>query len=214
MRKIRRFFQDNKIIKIIWKVIKFILELILIVIALTIIIQRITNNEQGFFGYRIFCVITGSMEPQYTVGDIIISKEKKPEEFKIGDTLVYMGKQQEYNGKIITHEIIKIEQDENGKYKFHTKGIANTVEDPVVEENQAYGVVMYSTKLLTFLYRIMSNKYSLYFIIILPVTIYIFIELVRSKNKQMKRMQEEEETRKMALNEDNEKENEKEDTNK
>ena len=193
MRKIRRFFQDNIAVKIIWKTIKILIEILLLIIAITIIIQRVTNNEKSFFGYRIFCVITGSMEPQYTVGDIILSKYKEPEDLRVGDTLVYIGKKDQYAGKIITHKIVEIEQDENGKYLFHTMGIANVVEDPVVEEDQVYGVVISSIKMMTWLYRIMSNKYGLYFIIILPISIFIFVSFLRSKSKEKKRELEENE---------------------
>lgn len=191
MRKIRRFFQDNIAVKIIWKTIKILIEILLLIIAITIIIQRVTNNEKSFFGYRIFCVITGSMEPQYTVGDIILSKYKEPEDLRVGDTLVYIGKKDQYAGKIITHKIVEIEQDENGKYLFHTMGIANVVEDPVVEEDQVYGVVISSIKMMTWLYRIMSNKYGLYFIIILPISIFIFVSFLRSKSREKKRELEE-----------------------
>lgn len=201
MRKIRRFFQDNIAVKIIWKTIKILIEILLLIIALTIIIQRVTNNEHGFFGYRIFCVITGSMEPQYTVGDIILSKYKEPEDLRVGDTLVYIGKKDQYAGKIITHKIVEIEQDENGKYLFHTMGIANVVEDPVVEEDQVYGVVISSIKMMTWLYRIMSNKYGLYFIIILPISIFIFVSFLRSKSKEKKRELEENERERLRQEE-------------
>ena len=201
MRKIRRFFQDNIAVKIIWKTIKILIEILLLIIALTIIIQRVTNNEHGFFGYRIFCVITGSMEPQYTVGDIILSKYKEPEDLRVGDTLVYIRKKNQYAGKIITHKIVEIEQDENGKYLFHTMGIANVVEDPVVEEDQVYGVVISSIKMMTWLYRIMSNKYGLYFIIILPISIFIFVSFLRSKSKEKKRELEENERERLRQEE-------------
>ncbi len=201
MRKIRRFFQDNIAVKIIWKTIKILIEILLLIIAITIIIQRVTNNEKSFFGYRIFCVITGSMEPQYTVGDIILSKYKEPEDLRVGDTLVYIGKKDQYAGKIITHKIVEIEQDENGKYLFHTMGIANVVEDPVVEEDQVYGVVISSIKMMTWLYRIMSNKYGLYFIIILPISIFIFVSFLRSKSKEKKRELEENERERLRQEE-------------
>ena len=80
------------------------------------------------------------MEPEYAVGDILITREKDPSTIKVGDNIVYLGNTGDYNGKIITHNVIKIEQNEQGEYLFHTKGIANTIEDPLdtVTKNEYY----------------------------------------------------------------------------
>ena len=139
MRKIRRLLRNSvigKVIKFIWKTIKLIVEIIVLALAITIIVQRVTNNKSGFLGYRIFNVATGSMEPQYNIGDIIISKQTPPSKIKVGDSIVYLGKVGDYKNKIITHAVIQIEQDEDGKYIFHTKGIATELEDPIVHEDQ------------------------------------------------------------------------------
>lgn len=55
---------------------------------------------------------------------------------------------------------------------FHTKGIANIIEDPVVNEEQVYGVVIGKAKLLSWIYKMMSTKYGI-FIIVIPL-LYIF----------------------------------------
>ena len=58
-------------------------------------------------------------------------------ELKVNDDIVYLGNKNDFAGKIVTHQIIEIEKKGNELY-FHTKGIANMIEDPLVEENQIF----------------------------------------------------------------------------
>ena len=180
----------GKLLKIIFKLITWAIELLIIGIAIVIVTQRFTNNEKAFLGFRIFNVATGSMEPEYAVGDILISKEKEPSEIKVGDNIVYLGNKADYNGKIITHNVIEIEKDENGDYLFHTKGRANTVEDPIVHEDQIYGTVVQNNEVLAWLCRILTNRYGLYFFVIIPIILYSFIGFVKVQDEKMKEEKE------------------------
>ena len=45
------------------------------------------------------------------------------------------------------------ETDDDGKILFHTKGLANIVEDPIVTESQLYGVVIYKCMILSLIYK-------------------------------------------------------------
>lgn len=201
MRKIRKLFKNSilgKILKVIWKIIKLLIELFIVFIALVIITQKVTNNEHSFLGFRIFNVATGSMEPQYMVGDILISKERDPKEIKVGDNIVYMGTVGEYNGRIITHKVIDITYDENGDCLYHTKGIANTVEDPVVTEKQLFGEVVHSNIVLAWICKIVTNRYGLYFFIMIPIIIYAFTEFLKIQGEKVEqeRKDKEEESEK------------------
>ena len=111
-----------KILKKIAKIIEVILITIIIFISLIIIIQRFSNNEKSFLGYRIFRVETGSMVPKYLVGDVILVKDQKFEQLKIGDDLTYNGLSGNVAGKIITHQIIDIEIV-NGKNRYSLKSL-------------------------------------------------------------------------------------------
>ena len=193
MRKFIKKFKNSitgNILKIIWKVLWWIIEALIIFIALVIVTQRFTNNQKTFLGFRIFSVATGSMEPQYAVGDVLISREKEPSEIAVGEDIVYLGTVADYKGKIITHKVIEKEQNEAGEYLFHTKGIANNVEDPVVHEDQLYGVIFYNNEILAFLCKILTNRYGLYFFIILPIILTFFIGLVRNQGERIEKEKE------------------------
>lgn len=72
--------KSNKkgIIKIILKILYQILVILCLIVAAVIIMQKVTANNKSIAGYRMFRVITGSMEPEYDVGEVVISKEIDP----------------------------------------------------------------------------------------------------------------------------------------
>ena len=163
---------DNKVIKIIGKIIYVLLYIIILVTLLVVLTQRFSNNNFTIVGFRIFNVATGSMVPEYNVGDILISKEIDPNELQVGDNIVYQGEKQDFKGKIVTHKIIE-KREENGKLFFTTKGIANEEADPEISEDQIYGKIVYKTIILSFISKIINNIYAFYFLIIIPIAIII-----------------------------------------
>ena len=171
----------SKPLKFIWGIIVKILMLIIIFISIIIIVQKVTNNQESFLGFRIFRVQTGSMIPQYQVGDVIIVKETEPDQIKIGDDVTYQGKTGQMKGLLVTHRVIDIEEVD-GKRVFHTKGIANNLEDPVVGEDQINGVVQTKMYILSWICVLLNNKYVFYFCGILPLTIYVAFRVFKGKN--------------------------------
>jgi len=72
----------------------------------------------------------------------------------------------------------------DGQKAFHTKGIANNIEDPIVYGGQIKGVVLGEIHLLTLITSGLTNHYILYFCGIVPLTMYIFFSFVRSTNRK------------------------------
>ena len=118
--------EKNKlgILNIILAILKVICIIILLILILVLAIQRFSNNEIAIGGYRVFNVATGSMIPKYEVGDVLVVKETDINSLVEGDDITYLGKTGTFAGRVVTHQLIKIEETENGKV-FHTKGIAN-----------------------------------------------------------------------------------------
>lgn len=175
-------FMMKKMLKNIFKIIKGVINLIIVLLVISFLLivclQRFTNNKISFFDYRMFTVVTGSMEPKYNIGDILIAKETDPSEIKIGDSISYLAKSDEIRGNVVTHEVVNITKDENGRYLFHSKGLTNLIEDPVVHEEQLFGVVVYKTKLLSFVKKIVSTDIGMILFIIIPILYIIVSEMV------------------------------------
>ena len=169
--------RNNKALKIIGNILYYLLVIFIVLILLVVILQRVTKNNASIGGIRIFNIVTESMVPEYKVGDILISKSTSLDKIKVGDDIVYLGNKDTFTGKVVTHRVIDIEKNEDGTYLFHTKGIANTAEDPVVSGSQIYGVIIYKTVILSFISKIINNLYGFYFLIFTPLTILIVVKI-------------------------------------
>lgn len=166
---------DSKYFQIPYKIIKFIIFLILILYLAFILIQRISGN-QSIFGYRIFSVATGSMIPEYNVNDVLAIKEINTDELKVGDDITYLGNKLDVNGRIVTHRIIEI-KEENGEKIYITKGINNIAEDPSINDSQIYGKVVGKIPVITEINHIVKNQYGFFFLIFVPLVAVIFLEI-------------------------------------
>ncbi|MDD2181337.1 MAG: signal peptidase I [Bacilli bacterium] len=170
---------ENKAFKVITTIIKIFIVIVLVGFILAVCLQRFSDNKISIFKYRMFTVISGSMKPEYDMGDVLISKEVNPSSIKVGDAISYEGKVGEFKNKVITHQVIEIGTDpDTGKYLFHTRGLANPIEDPIVSEDQLYGVIIYKSLLLSTIYRIIETNIGFYLFIIIPLLYIISSEII------------------------------------
>lgn len=173
MKETLKKIKENKALKVIGNILYILLFIIVILMLVVVILQRVSDNSISFGGYRLFTVATGSMEPEYQVGDVLISQEIDPNEIQVGDNIVYRGNTGSFKDKIVTHQVVSI-REENEEKKITTKGIANVEEDPEIDGSQVYGKVIYKVKTLSFIGQIIKNIYVFYFIIFVPIAIIIF----------------------------------------
>ena len=171
----------SKIFKVLWNIFSKIITILILFVSIIIVVQKVTNNKESFFGYRIFRVQTGSMIPKYNIGDVILVKEKDIDKIKVGDDVTYKGESGSVKGLLVTHRVIDIEEVE-GKKAFHTKGIANNLEDPIVYENQINGVVQTKLYILSLICLLLNNKYVFYFCGVLPLTIYVGFRIFKGRH--------------------------------
>ena len=90
----------------------------------------------------------------------------------------YVASRDEIKGNVVTHEVVNITKDEEGHYLFHSKGLVNLIEDPVVHEEQLYGVVVYKTKILSFIKKIVSTEIGMILFVIIPILYIIVSEMI------------------------------------
>lgn len=168
----------KKLLVIIKKIFDIILTVFVIMFVLMVCLQRFSNNEISFFKYRMFTVVTGSMEPEYKVGEVLISKEVDVKDIEVGDDVSYLGKSGSFKGKVVTHRVEKIDKDVDGKLVFHTKGIANLAFDPIVYEDQIYGVIVHEAKILSFVYKYVGTPNGMFIFVVIPVLYVIGSEMI------------------------------------
>lgn len=175
----------RKGLKILLKIIKAVIWIFVILLVAITLVQRLSDNKLTLANYSIYTIVTESMVPKYNVKDIILAKKIDTDSLKIGDDIVYIGKEGTFDDKIVTHQIINIENNGDTKI-YHTKGIANSIEDPPIKSDQIYGKVICKLSILSFLSKIVNNQYGIYFIIIVPTVILIFqvvMDTIESRKK-------------------------------
>ena len=181
---------DNKIFNTFSSLIEWVIMIVLALLIVLVGVQKFSNRG-NFFGYRIYTIISGSMIPTYDVGDTLLIKEMSANNIEVGDAVTYLGDGGALNGKIITHQVVSIEFDENGKYLFHTKGVANNIEDPIVSQDQVLGKVVHKFFFLTLLGKITTSMSLLFVFVTIPVAIIIAIEIVKLVYKKDEDIEEE-----------------------
>lgn len=189
----------KKVLGVIKKIVDILLTVFVISFVFVVCLQRFSDNEISLFNYRMFTVVSGSMEPEYEIGDVLVSKEVDPKEIKVGDDVSYLGRTGSFTGKVVTHRVVEIEPGVDGKLVFHTKGLANLVEDPVVYEDQLYGVVKYEIEVLSFIYKCVGTPTGMFIFIVIPVLyvvgsemIYFLLEKEEKRRNKLKEKKEEE----------------------
>lgn len=123
-------------------------------------------------GFKIFNVISGSMEPTYSVGDLIYVKEVDVEKIKVGDPITFV-----LNEELVvaTHRVVEIDLENK---HFYTKGDANqTVDAAPVHFNNVIGVPHFSIPLLGYVSDFIQNPPGTYIVlgvgIVLIAVVYI-----------------------------------------
>ena len=98
--------------------------LVIVILAIALIMVGLR-----LFGYNIYTVMSGSMEPNYPVGSLLYVHPVDTSSLKVGDVITFMNDET----TIVTHRISEVltETDEKGNetLKFRTKGDANNTPD-------------------------------------------------------------------------------------
>ena len=185
--------QKKRIFKTIIIKLIYILLLPIIIWDLIIIIQTIRNPYEtpSVFGIKTFCIISGSMEPEISVNDVVITKEVDKDEIKKGDIISFNN-----NGDIITHRIIYVTANKNGEVAYITKGDSNNIEDDnLVEYKDIEGKYIGKIPKVGKVILALKSETTLIIVLAILISIYIIEQRInrrkdRRKNKREKYEQE------------------------
>lgn len=116
-----------------------ILNIAVPILFIILVLNIMTTKSDKLFeiiGYRSYTVLSGSMEPKFYPGDIVITKHKNKTDIQVNDIVTY----RDNDGIIITHRII--EETPEG---YITKGDNNNVEDAdILTKENIIGEVKFS----------------------------------------------------------------------
>jgi len=112
------------------------LTIILLIVLVLVIYGRLTvmfskNSYPNYFGYTLFEVSSGSMEPALSINDVVLVKLNY-KNYEKGDIITYANEK----GEIITHRIVFINAD-----TITVQGDANNTVDNPIKKDQIIGKV-------------------------------------------------------------------------
>ena len=140
----------NPILKKLWGITSTVLVALIVLCAIFLMGSRL-------LGYRVFTVISGSMEPKYSVGDLIYVKQVDPDGIKKGDIITFVLNEQL---TVATHRVEVV--DAENRY-FYTKGDANeTIDAAPVHFNNVIGIPQFSIPLLGYVSNFIQNPPGTY----------------------------------------------------
>ena len=168
-----------KKVKKIWDTITTVLVVLVVIFAVFLMGSRL-------MGLQVFNVISGSMEPTYSVGDLLYVKTVDPDSVKVGDPITFV-----LNEDLIvaTHRVVKVDQENR---LFTTKGDANEHEDAVpVHFNNLIGVPVFAIPLLGYVSAYIQSPPGMYIAIVFGVLLLAAVFLPDMLNKKTKNEEKE-----------------------
>ncbi len=144
------------------------------------VLNASAGEVPSVFGFSVLQVSTGSMEPEYVTGSVVVVKETDHAELKKGDVISFYSTDKSIAGKINTHRIVDIEYGAGGEQIFTTKGDANAIPDRnKVWANSVIGKVVYDLGTVSgSVISVFKNPNVIFFVIVLPLIFITFGEAV------------------------------------
>lgn len=165
-------------LKNILNIIIYIILTIIMAYNISLIIQSVLkpNKTPSFLGIKTYVIISGSMEPNINIGDIVITKDK--EDLQVGDIISYRK-----GHSVITHRISQVSYNENGEKIYKTKGDNNNTEDS--EEISTADIEGKVVKVIPKLGKISLVLQNKVIIIMVLIVFYMLISKNYKKNKKL-----------------------------
>ena len=137
-------------LKKIWNIVSTALVVLMVLCAVFLMGSRV-------MGYQCFTVISGSMEPKYSVGDLIYVKKVEANTIQVGDDITFILNE---DLVVATHRVVRIDAENQ---RLYTKGLANEIEDSdPVHFNNVIGVPQFSIPKLGYVSDFVQNPPGMY----------------------------------------------------
>lgn len=159
-------------------------------IVVSVIIARSKNTDVNLFGYSFGVVLTDSMEPEISPGDLIIFTHGSIEDVEVGDNIVFVagnGFDPQIRGNNVVHSVKEINVLPDGTISIVTRGINNSSDDiyPVTAENFVGKCVYHSEAWGNFFTFMINYGFIILIVVVaLPFIVSQVIKIIKlAKNK-------------------------------
>ena len=178
-----------KTIKKILKTIIYIFLIPLLIYNISLIVQAVIkpNETPAFFGIKMYVIVSGSMEPELEIGDIVIVKDLKDDDKINKDDVISFRQGQ----TVITHRVSEV-VNINGVEKYKTKGDNNNTEDTMIIGREIVeGKVVNKIKFLGKGLLMIKNT-TIIIVIVLFYYVFLMLDQRQQSKKALRKVKREE----------------------
>lgn len=152
-----------------------ILLVVLFLLVVVMFLMRIMGKTPSVFGYQLYYVSSGSMEPTLNVGDAILIKKVPAKEISKGDIITFRSTNDVVRGHTITHRVVEEPEIKSGIYYYQTKGdVESATLDPLTSYNRVEGKFVTKLPVLGLMYSFFCKPYGLATFVIVIVGLFGF----------------------------------------
>lgn len=155
----------------------------ILILNCTLILKSYTNKDQvpSIGGIFPMIILTDSMEPEFSSGDLIVCHTIDAEKVKKGDVICFYDPSG--NGtSTVTHRVTKVTKDKSGALAWETKGDANNTEDSaLVPAKNLVGIYQRHFSGLGNVAMFMQTTQGLIICVICPIILLVAYDIIRRR---------------------------------
>ena len=139
------------------------------------------RGEQYIAPFGLYTIISGSMEPNISVYDVVASVQVDDlSKIKVGDVITFISTWDMNYGMTVTHRIVAIKKGDNGDYAFTTKGDANeAIDGTYVTRENLIGKVMFKIPQLGRVQFFLATKVGWFVAVFVPALAVIIWDVIK-----------------------------------
>lgn len=139
------------IVRMLLQAVSWVLLILVSLLAIVVVVVPLVT------GAKPYTILTGSMEPLYPPGTLVVVQPAEAEDINLGDVITYQlesGKAQ-----VVTHRVVGVGADADGTPVFITRGDANDADDadPVMPV-QIVGKLWYSVPYIGWINNVVTGE--------------------------------------------------------
>lgn len=187
MMKQEKYSSSKGVFKLVANILSWTALAILILIAIFLLYLTISTKIYAKKGeayepkFSLYTIISPSMHPNLRVYDVIVNERvDSPNQIEIGDIITFISTSSISSNKTITHRVIDIIVNEEGKYEYKTKGDNNLSPDLAnAEYANILGRVMFKIPQLGRIQFFLANQAGWLVAIVIPALIIIGKDIMK-----------------------------------
>lgn len=130
--------------------------------------------------FGLYTIISGSMEPNVEVYDVVIAADYDISKIKVGDIITFASNWDINFGVTVTHRVVGISKNEKGEYQLTTKGDNNGSKDGgTVTQTNLIGKVVGRIPQLGRLQFFLAKKMGWFMIVFVPALAVIVFDMIK-----------------------------------